>query len=452
MAAAGRLVVVGLLGVALAMVDVAVKRLPDPLTSTADVGALAALTAGTFTGATLAALPRAVLAAAGLRGRVAEHHQSLMGPDRSVACCTRDLPRPARAGTPFFVPKGARNARNTHCSAVNLAHRWCPVKAIIAGASALILFMAVLCMGVVAFFFGGDDSTCTGTAGSGAAPSIAPSLNTPPSIHTSDMTWDTEQVHNAATIIDVGIHMGVPVRGWIIALAAAMQESNLVNLPDLGDANNADSLGLFQERPSHGWGTPDQIMDPVYASTAFYQHLIAVPGWQTMTVAQAAQAVERSAFPDAYSTWEPDATQLVAAVTGMADPSAAAPVLCAGGGGGGPVSLPSAFSLPPDTPPAAATAIMWTLGQLGTPYSFGGDCTAAHSGDPAHQCDCSSLVILSPRPGQGHDLRERIEDTVVDTAIADIAGPQWVGGIVAKLQSFHPVGVPTRVCGREVPR
>jgi len=93
-----------------------------------------------------------------------------------------------------------------------------------------------------------------------------------------------------------------------------MQESQLVNLPDLGDANNADSLGLFQERPSQGWGTPDQIMDPVYSSMKFYQHLLAVPGWQTMTVAQAAQAVERSAFPDAYAQWEPDATQLLSAV------------------------------------------------------------------------------------------------------------------------------------------
>src|SRR6266545_4463714 len=191
------------------------------------------------------------------------------------------------------------------------------MKAIIGGAAALILFMAMLCAGVVAFFFGGDDSTCTGSSGGGAAPSVAPSLNTPASIHST------------------GIATGVPVRGWIIALAAAMQESQLVNLPDLGDANNADSLGLFQERPSQGWGTPDQIMDPIYSSTKFYQHLLAVPGWQTMTVAQAAQAVERSALPDAYSQWEPDATQLVGAITGMADPSGAAPVLCGGGGAGG---------------------------------------------------------------------------------------------------------------------
>jgi hypothetical protein len=173
--------------------------------------------------------------------------------------------------------------------------------------------MAMLCMGVAAFFFGGD-STCTSTTGTGAMPSIAPSLNTPPSIRTTDTTWDSDQVHNAATIISVGMGMGVSVRGWIIALAAAMQESNLVNLPDLGDANNADSLGLFQERPSQGWGTPDQIMDPVYSSTKFYEHLVAVQGWQTMTVAQAAQAVEVSALPDAYANWETDATQVVAAV------------------------------------------------------------------------------------------------------------------------------------------
>ena len=266
------------------------------------------------------------------------------------------------------------------------------MKAIIGGASALILFMVMLCMGVVAFFFGGDDSTCTSAGtGAGAAASISPSLTTPTSIHNSDMTWDTEQVHNAATIISVGMSTGVPVRGWIVALAAAMQESQLVNLPDLGDANNADSLGLFQERPSQGWGTPDQIMDPVYSSSKFFEHLLGVPGWQTMTVAQAAQAVERSALPDAYSAWESDATQLVSAITGMADPSGAVSVLC-GGGGGGPVSLPSGWSLPPDTPPAAATAIMWALGQLGTPYSFGGDCTDAHSGVPARECDCSSLV------------------------------------------------------------
>jgi cell wall-associated NlpC family hydrolase len=137
-----------------------------------------------------------------------------------------------------------------------------------------------------------------------------------------------------------------------------------------------------------------------------------------------------------------------AAITGVADPSA----LAAACDPNSLQAVPSGFTLPPDTPPAVTAAILWAFAQLGTPYSFGGDCTNAHGGDPAHQCDCSTLVILSPRPGQGHDLGDRVEDTVVDTAIADIAGPQWVGGIVAKLQRFHRVGVPTGACGREVPR
>jgi hypothetical protein len=135
------------------------------------------------------------------------------------------------------------------------------------------------------------------------------------------------------------------------------------------------------------------------------------------------------------------------ALTGVTDPSALT--------GCDPSALqavPSGFTLPPATPPAVVTAIVWAFGQLGTPYSFGGDCTNPHGGDPAHQCDCSSLVILSRRPVQGCDLRERIEDTVVDTAMADTAGPWCVDGIVAMLQSFDPVGVPSRACGGEVPR
>jgi cell wall-associated NlpC family hydrolase len=75
------------------------------------------------------------------------------------------------------------------------------------------------------------------------------------------------------------------------------------------------------------------------------------------------------------------------ALTGVTDPSALT--------GCDPSALqavPSGFTLPPATPPAAVTAIVWTFGQLSTPYSFGGDCTNSHGGDPAHQCDCSSLV------------------------------------------------------------
>ncbi len=125
---------------------------------------------------------------------------------------------------------------------------------------------------------------------------------------------DEEQLANGALIVSVGQSMGVPPRGWVIAVATAMQESSLRNLPHLGEDNDHDSLGLFQQRPSQGWGTPEQIMDPVYATTAFYQRLLQVEGWQEMPLTQAADAVQRSAYPDAYARHEPLAVALVNAV------------------------------------------------------------------------------------------------------------------------------------------
>src|SRR4029453_12564171 len=94
--------------------------------------------------------------------------------------------------------------------------------------------------------------------------------------------YGDEQMHNAAIIIAVGQRMKVPPRGWVIAIATAIQESSLRNLGDLGARNDHDSLGLFQQRPSTGWGTPAQIMDPQYSSTKFYEKLLQVPDWQTL--------------------------------------------------------------------------------------------------------------------------------------------------------------------------
>ncbi|GLY67613.1 hypothetical protein Atai01_42320 [Amycolatopsis taiwanensis] len=122
-----------------------------------------------------------------------------------------------------------------------------------------------------------------------------------------------EQMSNAATIVAVGQRMGVPEQGWVVAIAAAMQESGLRNL-GYGDR---DSLGLFQQRPSQGWGSPAQIMNPTYAASQFYQHLLAVPGWQHMSLTKAAQAVQRSAFPDSYAKHEQRAQIIVAATQGV---------------------------------------------------------------------------------------------------------------------------------------
>jgi murein DD-endopeptidase MepM/ murein hydrolase activator NlpD len=120
-----------------------------------------------------------------------------------------------------------------------------------------------------------------------------------------------EQVRNAAIIIHVGATMKVPPRGWVIAVATALQESYLRNLGNLGSRNDHDSLGLFQQRPSQGWGTPEQIMNPEYAAGKFYAKLLLVEGWQSLPLTVAAQRVQRSAYPDAYAKHEPFAAQIV---------------------------------------------------------------------------------------------------------------------------------------------
>jgi len=127
-----------------------------------------------------------------------------------------------------------------------------------------------------------------------------------------DVDLTAIQLQHASTINAVGLSRGVPERARVIALAAAWQESSLRNRPD-GDR---DSVGLFQQRPSQGWGTVEQILDPVYASGKFYDALLEVPGWQDMSMTQAAQAVQYSGYPDAYAKWEPQATTLARALGG----------------------------------------------------------------------------------------------------------------------------------------
>ncbi|MCF2125838.1 heavy metal transporter [Strepomyces sp. STD 3.1] len=121
-----------------------------------------------------------------------------------------------------------------------------------------------------------------------------------------------EQAVNAATITAVGTARKLPERAVTIALATALQESTLRNL----DHGDRDSLGLFQQRPSQGWGTPEEIMDPAYSAGLFYDHLVEIPGYQDLELTDAAQRVQRSAFPDAYAKHEPDAALLAAALTG----------------------------------------------------------------------------------------------------------------------------------------
>ncbi|MGW4943807.1 M23 family metallopeptidase [Actinoplanes sp. NPDC004185] len=123
--------------------------------------------------------------------------------------------------------------------------------------------------------------------------------------------YSAEQMKNAAIIINVGKQLKLPPRAWVIAVATAMQESNLKNLGNLGKRNDHDSLGLFQQRPSSGWGTPAQVTDPVYAATKFYGKLRKVKNWDSLALTRAAQRVQISAYPGAYAKHEPIATQIV---------------------------------------------------------------------------------------------------------------------------------------------
>lgn len=127
-----------------------------------------------------------------------------------------------------------------------------------------------------------------------------------------DVDLDPEQAANAATIAAASIERQLPMRAAVIATATAMQESKLHNL----DHGDRDSLGLFQQRPSQGWGSAEQVTDPFYSTEKFYDHLVKVGGWQTRPLTEVAQDVQRSGFPEAYAKHEQEATALASAFTG----------------------------------------------------------------------------------------------------------------------------------------
>jgi hypothetical protein len=129
----------------------------------------------------------------------------------------------------------------------------------------------------------------------------------------STFVFTPEQTENAAIISSVATTGGLPDHAVTVALATSLQESKLRNLK-YGDR---DSIGLFQQRPSQGWGTAEQIASPTYAAAAFFTALRKVSGWETLDVAVAAQRVQRSADGTAYDQWEPKARTLAAALTGQ---------------------------------------------------------------------------------------------------------------------------------------
>ncbi|WP_326728597.1 heavy metal transporter [Streptomyces phaeochromogenes] len=188
--------------------------------------------------------------------------------------------------------------------------------------------------------------------------------------------FTAEQAVNAATITAVGTNRGVPERAVTIALATALQESALRNISH-GDR---DSLGLFQQRPSQGWGTEKEILDPAYAAGEFYEHLEKVPDYTKLPLTVAAQRVQRSGYPEAYAKHEPDATLLAAALTGRA----AATFTCEG-----------RPSTPPEGPDAVRAALVRDFGRDAF-QETGAEVAATPSASPTAVPSTSSTASNGP--------------------------------------------------------
>jgi len=126
------------------------------------------------------------------------------------------------------------------------------------------------------------------------------------------VTFSPEQSANAATITAIALKRSLPARAATIANATAIVESKLRNVR-FGDR---DSLGLFQQRPSQGWGTEEQILDPVHATNSFYDALVKIDGYEAVEITKVAQEVQRSAFPEAYAEHEQEGRILASTLAG----------------------------------------------------------------------------------------------------------------------------------------
>ncbi|GAB3161468.1 hypothetical protein GCM10027059_11690 [Myceligenerans halotolerans] len=209
------------------------------------------------------------------------------------------------------------------------------------------------------------------------------------------------QADNAALIVETAVRRGLPARAATIGLATALQESKLVNIT-YGDR---DSLGLFQQRPSQGWGTEEEILDPVYSTNAFYDGLVQVEGYEDMEITAAAQEVQRSAYPDAYARHEVRSRAWASSLTGHSPASLTCEIA--------PVEEESAL--------AAAPALDVVAGRLGRDLGLGPSGTT--SSGAAVEVDATPLTADDATRGGwavAHwAVATAAETNVVEVRVAD---------------------------------
>ncbi|WP_407344317.1 hypothetical protein [Pengzhenrongella phosphoraccumulans] len=174
----------------------------------------------------------------------------------------------------------------------------------------------------------------------------------------------TAQADNAALVAAVSVRRGMPARAATIGIATALQESKLLNI----DHGDRDSVGLFQQRPSQGWGTVEQILDPVFATNAFFDALSKVAGYEQLPITEAAQEVQRSGFPEAYAQHEPQARAWASALTGYTPAAVTCELHAADAAGSAPVVAARVARDHGDVPvtPGADGLVTLDAGALGT--------------------------------------------------------------------------------------
>ncbi|MDH6452678.1 MULTISPECIES: heavy metal transporter [unclassified Streptomyces] len=283
--------------------------------------------------------------------------------------------------------------------------------------AALVVLCAVAGYLVVQYVTGGTEGpTCKVVSGRADGPSYE---------------FTPEQAVNAATITAVGTGRGLPERAVAIALATALQESGLRNISH-GDR---DSLGLFQQRPSQGWGTPKEILDPTYAAAEFYKHLVKVRGYQDLPLTVAAQRVQRSGYPEAYAKHEPDATLLAAALTG----TSAATLTC-DGRQDTTEAAQDASRAAATGPDAVRSALVRDFGRDAletTAAEVGGRAAPSPAPTPADARTVTLPVREDTGPGADRSLRERgwqlahwavANSSALRIERVSYAGRQWTAG------------------------